>query len=61
MKLSIISTSHQKNSESKRVADVLKKYIYDIDKTIECYILDMFKSEIPLYNRKVSKYSILGK
>ena len=49
MKLSIISTSHRKNSESKRVADALKKYIYDIDKTIECFILDMFESEIPLW------------
>ena len=49
MKLSIISTSHRKNSESKRVADTLKKYIYDIDKTIECFILDMFESEIPLW------------
>ena len=49
MKLSIISTSHRKNSESKRVADTLKKYIYDIDKMIECFILDMFESEIPLW------------
>ena len=49
MKLSIISTSHRKNSESKRVADSLKKYIYDIDKMIECFILDMFESEIPLW------------
>ena len=47
MKLSIISTSHRKNSESKRVADILKKYIYDINKTIECFILDMLESEIP--------------
>tara|TARA_B100000242_G_scaffold264484_1_gene212043 strand:- start:30 stop:629 length:600 start_codon:yes stop_codon:yes gene_type:complete len=55
MKLSIISTSHQKNSESKRVADILKKYIYDIDKTIEFYILDMFKSEIPLWTSEKSQ------
>jgi len=49
MKLAIISTSHRKKSESKRVAETLKKIIYDIDKSIECYILDMFESEIPLW------------
>ena len=49
MKLSIISTSHRKKSESKRVAVSLKKFIYEIDKTIECFILDMFESDIPLW------------
>ena len=49
MKLSIISTSHRKKSESKRVAVSLKKFIYEIDKTIECFIMDMFESDIPLW------------
>ena len=49
MKLAIISTSHRKNSESKRVAEILKKNVYEIDKSIESFILDMFESEIPLW------------
>lgn len=49
MKISIISTSHRKKSESKRIALTLKEIIFDIDKSIQCFILDMFDSEIPMW------------
>ena len=61
MKLAIISTSHRKNSESKRVAEILKKFVYDIDKSIESFILDMFESEIPLWTTEKNKMLNFGK
>ena len=38
MKISIISTSHQKNSQSKRVSEILKKLILEIDNNIKFLI-----------------------
>ena len=49
MILSIISTSHQKNSQSIRISNILKKFIQEIDKDIHCYIIDVFKLKIPLW------------
>ncbi len=49
MKLSIISTSQQKNSQSKRVSKIFKNLILDIDDKIECFNLDMFENKIPLW------------
>ena len=42
MKLSIISTSQQKNSQSKRVSEIFKNLILEIDDKIECFNLGMF-------------------
>ena len=49
MKLSIISTSQQKNSQSKRVSEIFKNLILEIDNKIECFNLDMFENKIPLW------------
>ena len=55
MKISIISSSHRKNSESARVGDIFKTFIAKIDKDINCFSLDMFKSKIPLWPAEKNK------
>ena len=49
MKISLISTSHQKNSQSKRVLEIIKNIILEIDSKIECYEIDVFELNIPLW------------
>ena len=49
MKISIIATSHRKNSESKRVSKILNNFILEINSSIKCFNLDMFESNIPLW------------
>ena len=49
MKISLISTSHQKNSQSKRVLEIIKNIILEIDSKIKCYEIDVFKLNIPLW------------
>ena len=55
MKISIISSSHRKNSESARVGDIFKTFIAKIDRNINCFSLDMFKSKIPLWPAEKNK------
>ena len=45
MKISIISTSHRKNSESIRISEIMKNIILKINKDIKCYNLDMLKKK----------------
>ena len=45
MKLSIISTSQQKNSQSKRISEIFKNIILEMDNKIECFNLDMFEKK----------------
>ena len=54
MKISLISTSHREKSQSVRVSKILENVILKINKKINCYKLDMYKSKIPLWtsNRK---------
>ena len=49
MKISIISTSHRKNSQSLRVAKILKKNLEEIHNKFKFYHLDMFEAKIPLW------------
>ena len=49
MKISIISTSHRKNSQSKRVSKIFKNFILEINSSIKCFNLDMFELNIPLW------------
>tara|TARA_Y100000022_G_scaffold149924_1_gene131631 strand:- start:133 stop:732 length:600 start_codon:yes stop_codon:yes gene_type:complete len=55
MKLSIISTSQQKESQSKRVSEIFKNLILEIDNKIECFNLDMFENKIPLWTSEKSE------
>ena len=49
MKISLISTSHRINSQSIRIAKILKENIFKINNKINCYCLDMYESKIPLW------------
>ena len=49
MKISIISTSHRKNSQSLRVAKILKKNLEEKHDKFKFYHLDMFEAQIPLW------------
>ena len=55
MKLSIISTSQQKNSQSKRVSEIFNNLILEIDDKIEIFNLDMFETKIPLWTSEKSE------
>ena len=55
MKLSIISTSQQKNSQSNRVSKILKNLILEVDNKIEIFNLDMFETKIPLWTSEKSE------
>ena len=55
MKLSIISTSQQKNSQSKRISEILKNIILEMDNKIECFNLDMFDNKVPLWTSEKSE------
>ena len=55
MKLSIISTSQQKNSQSKRISEIFKNIILEMDNKIECFNLDMFENKIPLWTSEKSE------
>lgn len=57
MKISIISTSHRKNSESKRISKIIKDYIIENDSSIECFLLDVFESSIPLWTSEKKENS----
>ena len=60
MKISIISTSHRKNSESKRVSKILNNFILEINSSIKCFNLDMFELNIPLWTSKKRQFKFLG-
>ena len=49
MKISLISTSHRKKSQSKRIAEILEEIILKINSSVDCYSLDMIESKIPLW------------
>ena len=61
MKISIISTSHRKKSQSKRISRILENFILEIDNKIECFNLDMFESKIPLWTSTKKKILNFGK
>ena len=54
MKISIISTSHREKSESKRISNIMKSLILEIDKDVDCLILDMYRANIPLWTSEKS-------
>ena len=49
MNISIISTSHQQGSQSKRVSEILKTFLLQIDKKVKCFNIDVFESNVPLW------------
>ena len=49
MKISIISTSHQQESESKRISLILTKFLDEIDAKVKCFNIDVFDLDVPLW------------
>ena len=49
MKISLISTSHQRNSQSKRISSILGDFISEINNKVEFFHLDMFDLKVPLW------------
>ncbi len=49
MKISLISTSHQRNSQSKRISSILGNFISEINNKVEFFHLDMFDLKVPLW------------
>ena len=49
MNISIISTSHQQGSQSKRVSEILKTFLLQIDKKVKCFNIDVLNSNVPLW------------
>ena len=45
MKISIISASQRSNSQSRRVAMILKNFILNYDNKVNCYNLDMYEKK----------------
>lgn len=57
MKISVISTSHRKNSESKRISKIFSDLIFELNSSIECFSLDMFELNIPLWTSEKKENS----
>lgn len=57
MKISVISTSHRKNSESKRISKIFSDLIFELNSSIECFNLDMFELNIPLWTSEKKENS----
>ena len=50
MKISIISASHRKNSQSKKVSDVLNKYLLNLEANLNVFSLDLTDADLPLWS-----------
>jgi len=50
MKISIISTSHRKNSQSKRISDILCNNLLDINSDLNIFSLDLANLSLPLWS-----------
>ena len=49
MKISIISASHRKNSQSKKISGFLQNNLSKIDSKLNTYILDLADTGLPLW------------
>ena len=50
MKISIISASHRKNSQSKKVSDFLNKYLLNLEANLNVFSLDLADADLPLWS-----------
>jgi hypothetical protein len=50
MKISIISASHRKNSQSKKISGFLQNNLSKIDSKLNTYILDLADAALPLWS-----------
>ena len=62
MKISIIVASHRTNSQSKRIADLLKNTLFKIQTNLDLYTLDLASAKLPLWSpEKKNGKGIWGK
>ena len=57
MKISIISASHRKNSQSRRISKIIEDYILKKNNSMDFFSLDMFESNIPLWTSEKKENS----
>jgi NAD(P)H-dependent FMN reductase len=50
MKISIISASHRKNSQSKKISDLLHNNLLNINSGLEIFSLDLADASLPLWS-----------
>ncbi len=50
MKISIISASHRKNSQSKKISTFLQNNLLKLDSELETFLLDLAESALPLWS-----------
>ena len=50
MKISIISSSHRTNSQSKRISHLLKNNLLNIHSSLEIFFLDLADASLPLWS-----------
>ena len=50
MKISIISSSHRTNSQSKRISDLLHNNLLNNKSGLEIFSLDLAKASLPLWS-----------
>ena len=57
MKISLISGSHRKGSESKRISGILQKNLNKLSSTINTFSLNLGEETIPLWSteKKIGK------
>ncbi len=50
MNISIISSSHRINSQSKKISDFIKNNLLNLNKDLDVFSLDLAKSSLPLWS-----------
>ena len=50
MKISIISASHRMNSQSKKISDILKNNLLNLNSDLDIFSLDLAQSLLPLWS-----------
>ena len=50
MKISIISSSHRINSESKKISDCIENKLLNLNNNLDIFSLDLAKSSLPLWS-----------
>ena len=61
MKISIISASHRKNSQSKKVSTFLKNNLLNINSELVPFFLDLAETALPLWSPEKKMVKIFGK
>jgi len=61
MNISVISASHRKSSQSKRVADIISSRLKNINLSLEIFNLDLGSCELPFWSpEKTNKQGVWG-